>query len=61
MSRKLELIKMENLFRSQAKSVRSRFAKQALQKLADYYQHEAELLDHTSKNQSAQSRPKSAA
>ena len=59
MSRKQELMKIANLFRSQAKAVSSRSAKQALQKMADYYQHEAaECTEH---RPPAQSRPKSAA
>jgi hypothetical protein len=66
MSRKQELIKMANLFRSQAKAVNSRSAKQALRRMADYYQDEFEQLTSTSADvnehsKSTPSRPKSAA
>jgi len=44
MSRKEELLKMASLLRSQADGLSSRDAKQAFQKMADYYQHEAEQL-----------------
>lgn len=44
MSRKEELSKLASLFRSQAKAMSSRPAKQAFLKMADYYEHEAELL-----------------
>jgi hypothetical protein len=43
MSRKEELRKKAKLFRAQAHSVNIRAAKKALRKMADYYQHEAEL------------------
>ena len=44
MSRKEELLKMVRLLRSQADAMSSRDAKQGFQKMADYYQHEAEQL-----------------
>jgi len=44
MSRKEELFKMVRLLRSQADAMNGRDAKQAFQKMADYYQHEAEQL-----------------
>ena len=43
MSRKEELLKMASLLHSQANAMSSRAAKQAFRKIADYYQHEAEL------------------
>jgi hypothetical protein len=44
MSRKEELHKMVSLLRSQANAASSRTAKQTFQKMADYYQREAEQL-----------------
>ena len=44
MSRKEELFKMAHLLRLQADAISSRDAKQAFQKMADYYQHEADQL-----------------
>ena len=44
MSRKDELLKMASLLRLQADALSSRDGKQAFQKMANYYQHEAELL-----------------
>jgi hypothetical protein len=43
MSRKEELLKLVSLLHSQAKAMNSRTAKQAFRKIADYYQHEADL------------------
>ncbi len=42
MSRKDEVLKLAELFRSQAKLTLNRDAKQALQKIGDHYQREAE-------------------
>jgi hypothetical protein len=44
MSRKEELRKMVSLLRLQANAASSRTAKQTFQKMADYYQREAEQL-----------------
>jgi hypothetical protein len=44
MSRKVELLKMASLLRLQADGMSSRDAKRAFEKMADYYQHEAEQL-----------------
>ena len=43
MSRKQELLKTARLFRAQANAVSTPAAKKALRKMAEYYQHEAEL------------------
>ena len=64
MSRKDELLRMASLLRLQANAISSRDGKQAFQKMADYYQHEAELLQRrnaaeiTEQNTRAQSRMK---
>jgi hypothetical protein len=42
MSRKQELLETARLLRSQADAMRSRDAKQAFRKMADYYEQEAE-------------------
>jgi hypothetical protein len=44
MSRKHELLKLAKLFHLQAKLAKSRAAKQALRRIGDEYQHEAERL-----------------
>ncbi len=44
MSRKDELLKLAELFHSQAKLTLSRDAKQTLQKIGDHYKREAEQL-----------------
>ena len=44
MSREDELLKLAQLFRSQARLTHDRLAKQALRKLGDQYQNEAKKL-----------------
>ena len=44
MSRKDELLKLAQLFRSQARLTQDRSAKQALRKLGDRYENEAKKL-----------------
>jgi hypothetical protein len=44
MSRKNELLKIASLFRSQANTMSSRGTRDAFRKMADFYQHEADLL-----------------
>jgi len=44
MSRNDELLKLAQLFHSQARLTRDRSAKQALRKLGDHYQNEAKEL-----------------
>jgi len=44
MSREDELLKLARLFRSQARLIHGRLAKQALRKLGDHYQNEAKKL-----------------
>jgi len=44
MSRKDELLKLAQLFHSQARLTLDRAAKQTLRKLGDHYQHEAKKL-----------------
>ena len=46
MSRKDELLKLARLFRAQAESCSRGPVKQSLRKLADYYQQEAQRIQH---------------
>ena len=47
MSRKDELLKLAQLFHSQANLARSRAAKRSLRKIGDHYQHEAKQAART--------------
>jgi len=60
MSRKQELLKMAKLFRAQANSVSTRAPKKALRKMAEYYQHEAELEGRLAPRGSELARPRPA-
>jgi hypothetical protein len=44
MYRKEELLKISDLYRSRASTTSSRASRKAFQKMAEYYQHEAEQL-----------------
>jgi len=57
MSREDELLKLARLFRSQARLIHDRLAKQALRKLGDHYQSEAKKLQQASADCASLTKP----
>jgi hypothetical protein len=57
-SRQDELLRLADLFHSQANLMRSRAAKQSLRKIGDYYQHEAEHLRRQASSDSDTEQPR---
>jgi hypothetical protein len=57
MSRKSELLKLAQLFHSQASLTLDRATKQALRKIGDHYQHEAKQLQGQASSDSDTKRP----